>query len=109
MTQTNAHNPMAMGSDRSASASTPDTPQAASVLEMLGTGDTAGTTCALLTPAIKAKLRELEGGQVLEVRVDDPSAREDIAAWCRLAGHELLAVVDEMPTYTRYFISKKRG
>jgi hypothetical protein len=49
------------------------------------------------------------GGQVLEVRVDDPGAREDIAAWRRLAGHELLAVVDEMPKYTRYFLSKKHG
>ena len=75
----------------------------------LGYAPGVGTTCALLTPAIKAKLRELEGGQVLEVRVDDPSAREDIAAWCRLAGHELLAVVDEIPLYTRYFIGKKRG
>ena len=62
-----------------------------------------------LTPAIKAKLREMEGGQVLEVRVDDPSAHEDITVWCRLAGHDLLAVVDEMPKYTRYFLGKKRG
>ena len=108
MRQPSAHIRMAVESDRNASESTPDRPQAAAVLEMLGTVGTAGTTCALLTPAIKAKLRELEGGQVLEVRVDDPSAREDIAAWCRLAGHELL-VVDEMPKYTRYFIGKKPG
>jgi len=84
-------------------------PHADAVLEMLGTADTSGTTCAVLTPAIKGRLRELAGGQVLEVRADDPSAREDIAAWCRLAGHELVAVVDEMPKYTRYFLSKKRG
>ena len=84
-------------------------PQADALLEMLGTADALGTTCAVLTPAIKAKLRDLEGGQVLEVRVDDPSAREDIAAWCRLSGHELLAVVDEMPKYMRYFLGKKRG
>jgi tRNA 2-thiouridine synthesizing protein A len=84
-------------------------PHADALLEMLGTGDALGTTCAVLTPAIRAKLRELEGGQVLEVRVDDPSAREDIAAWCRLTGHELLAVMDEMPKYTRYFLGKKRG
>jgi tRNA 2-thiouridine synthesizing protein A len=87
----------------------PGSPHADALLEMLGTVDALGTTCAVLTPAIKARLRELAGGQVLEVRVDDPSAREDIAVWCRLAGHELLAVVDDMPKYTRYFISKKRG
>lgn len=86
----------------------PDEPaiRADAVLEMLGTAGGPGATCALLTPAIKARLRELTGGQVLEVRVDDPAAREDIAAWCRLAGHELLAVQDT-PDYTRYFLSKK--
>jgi TusA-related sulfurtransferase len=51
-----------------------------------------GGSCAILTPAIKAKLREMDVGQVLEVRVDDPTAREDLASWCRLSGNELLAV-----------------
>jgi tRNA 2-thiouridine synthesizing protein A len=86
-----------------------DVPHADAVLEMLGMADASGATCALLTPAIKSRLRELAGGQVLEVRVDDPSASEDIAAWCRLTGHQLLAMVDEMPKYTRYFLRKKRG
>jgi tRNA 2-thiouridine synthesizing protein A len=84
-------------------------PHADAVLEMLQTADTPDTICAVLTPAIKARLRELAGGQVLEVRVDDPSAHEDIAAWCRLAGHELLAMLDEMPKYTRYFLRKKHS
>ena len=84
-------------------------PPADAVLEMLGTADARGATCAVLTPAIKAKLREMNGGQILEVRVDDPTAREDIAAWCRLAGHALLAVVEEGTNYTRYFLGKKRG
>jgi tRNA 2-thiouridine synthesizing protein A len=65
-----------------------------------------GTTCALLTPAIKAKLREMLPGQMLEVHVDDPLAREDIAAWCRLAGHELLAAVEEGPLL-RVFLRKR--
>ena len=84
-------------------------PQVDAVLEMLRTADALGTTCAVLTPAIKARLRELDGGQVLEVRVDDPSAHEDIAVWCRLAGHDLLAVLDGMPKYTRYFLRKKHS
>jgi TusA-related sulfurtransferase len=84
-------------------------PHADALLEMLQTADTPGTTCAVLTPAIKARLRELAGGQILEVRVDDPSAHEDIAAWCRLAGHELLAVLNDTPTYTRYFLRNKHS
>lgn len=76
------------------------------LLEVLDTSQMQGTTCALLTPAIKAKLRELQPGQVLEVRVDDPLARDDIASWCRLAGHEMLAAVEEGPRL-RVFLRKK--
>jgi len=46
--------------------------------------------CALLAPAIKAKLGEIHSGQVLEVRTGDLSAKDDIEAWCRLSGHTLL-------------------
>lgn len=76
------------------------------LLEMLDLTQHVGTTCALLTPAIKARLRELLPGQVLEVRVDDPLAREDIASWCRLAGHELLAAVEVGPLL-RVYLRKK--
>ena len=77
------------------------------VLEMLGTDTQSVSTCALLTPAIKAKLRELRAGQILEVRVDDLSAHADIASWCRLAGHELLAVSEDTPHQLRCYIRKK--
>ena len=39
-----------------------------------------GATCALLAPALKAKLRELAAGQTLEVRVANPTARIVTAA-----------------------------
>ena len=77
------------------------------VLEMLNTTALSGSVCALLTPAIKAKLRELRAGQIIEVRVDDPTARGDIASWCRLTGHELLAVSEETPHQLRCYIRKK--
>lgn len=53
----------------------------------------AGFICAGLTPLIKSRLREMESGQVLEVRVDDANARLDAPAWCRLSGNTLLAVI----------------
>jgi len=68
-----------------------------------------GAMCALLTPAIKGKFQEMSGGQILEVRVNDPTAREDIASWCRLSGHELLAAIDESPQLLRVFIRKRQG
>ncbi len=84
-----------------------DLPMAQALLEMKTRAKSSGSTCALLTPAIKAKLKELESGQVLEVRVDDESAREDIAAWCRLSGNELLAMVDEGHQGLRFFVRRK--
>ena len=82
-------------------------PAAQALLEMKAESESAGSTCALLTPAIKAKLRELDSGQVLEVRVNDPTAREDIAAWCRLTGNELLAMRDVGQQELRFFLRKK--
>jgi len=67
-----------------------------------------GVHGAVLTPAIKAKLRELAPGHVLEVRVNDMSARGDIAAWCRLSGHELLAMAEEPPQLLRAYLRKKQ-
>ena len=54
---------------------TADVPHADGLLEMVGKPELAGSTCAVLTPAVRARLRELEPGQVLEVRVDDPCGR----------------------------------
>lgn len=80
----------------------PETPPAADA-----TLDAAGASCATLTPLIRAKLRELAGGAVLEVRTDDPSARVDVPAWSRLTGNELLAAVEEDAAHTRFFVRKK--
>ena len=80
-----------MGQERAGDTS----PSPDAVLDLARAPTTQGASCAVLTPAIKAKLREMAAGQVLEVVVDDPSAREDLASWCRLSGHELLAVREE--------------
>jgi TusA-related sulfurtransferase len=88
------------------------TPSADATLEMLGTANAGamdGTTCAILTPAIWSKLREMEAGQVLEVRVDDPTAREDLESWSRLSGNELLAEREESSGVLRVWLRKKTG
>jgi len=76
------------------------------LLEFLpGSSDTA-STCTMLTPMIKARLGEMESGQVLEVRVDDPTARGDVEAWSRLSGNVLLRMVDD-GQILRFFVRKK--
>lgn len=82
-------------------------PEPNAVLEWTSAAPAQGTVCALLTPAIKAKLREMAPGQVLEVRVNDPTARDDIASWCRLSGHELLALTEDPPQGVRAYLRKK--
>ena len=82
-------------------------PQADRLLEMLNLDERAGAACALLTPAIKARLREMAPGQVLEVRVNDPTARLDVEAWSQLTGNQLLAMTAVPPNELRFFIQKK--
>jgi TusA-related sulfurtransferase len=76
------------------------------VLDMVTISVTTEASCAVLIPTIKANMRTLQGGQVLEVQVNDPTAREDIASWCRLTGHELLQITDLHPHRLRIFIRK---
>jgi TusA-related sulfurtransferase len=71
-----------------------------------GAADSA-STCAILTPAIKSRLREMQSGQVLEVRVDDPSAKEDIEAWSRLSGNPLVGMSNGEGPELRFFVKKK--
>lgn len=84
-------------------------PEPNAILEWTSTAPIQGTLCALLTPAIKAKLQDMAPGQVLEVRVNDVTAREDIASWCRLSGHELLAVREQPPHLLHAYLRKKRA
>lgn len=43
-------------------------------------------------PIVKTKkaMNELEAGQVLEIHATDKGAKNDLAAWAKSGGHELL-------------------
>jgi TusA-related sulfurtransferase len=69
--------------------------------------DATGATCATITPMTKAKISELMSGAILEVRSDDPAAREGMPAWSRLTGNDLLAVVVDDAIRTRFYLRKK--
>jgi tRNA 2-thiouridine synthesizing protein A len=79
----------------------PNPPAADAVL------DAPGASCATLTPLIRARMRELESGQVLEVRSDDPAAREGVPAWSRLTGNQLLATLVEDRDRTRFYLRRR--
>ena len=44
-------------------------------------------------------LKELEMGESLEVRADDPAFKLDIEAWCRRTGNELAELCREEKIY----------
>ena len=69
--------------------------------------DALGSSCASLTPLIRARIRELASGQLLEVRSDDPAAREGVPAWSRLTGNPLEAVVEDDAERTRFYLRRK--
>jgi TusA-related sulfurtransferase len=62
--------------------------------------------CATLTPLVKAALRDMASGQVLEIVTSDPSAEADITSWSRLTGNPLLGARTE-GAYRHFYVSKK--
>lgn len=53
--------------------------------------------CGDLVLELRLRLRDMEPGQVIEVRTTDPGAPEDLPAWCGLTRHVLLR--SEHPDY----------
>jgi arsenite methyltransferase len=66
-----------------------------------------GQLCGTLEPAMRAGMRALSSGQVLEVRADDLTARLGVPAWTRLAGHTLLLTIEQDARRTRFFLRKR--
>jgi tRNA 2-thiouridine synthesizing protein A len=66
-----------------------------------------GAPWATLTTAIKARLQQLQPGQLLSVKLDDPLARVDVPAWCALTGNVLEATGAEEGGVIRFFIRKE--
>jgi tRNA 2-thiouridine synthesizing protein A len=60
-----------------------------SVLESL---DARGLLCPLPVIRTQDRIRTLQPGELLEVTATDPGTMQDIPSWCRVHGHQLLAV-----------------
>ena len=45
-------------------------------------------------PVIRAqnRIKTLEKGDILEVTCTDPGAKNDVPAWCRINGHEVIGI-----------------
>jgi tRNA 2-thiouridine synthesizing protein A len=54
--------------------------------------DARGLLCPLPVIRTQDRVRTLSAGALLEVVATDAGTLEDIPAWCRVHGHELMAV-----------------
>ena len=52
--------------------------------------DCVGLFCPMPIALTKQKIDTIEVGQILKVEADDPAAEEDIKAWAKRTGHELI-------------------
>jgi len=64
--------------------------------------DCRGMRCPLPVIKLANRIDEVPVGGVLAVTADDPAARPDVAAWCRMRGQEYVgetAAEDGVPTF----------
>ncbi|SHG58834.1 tRNA 2-thiouridine synthesizing protein A [Jatrophihabitans endophyticus] len=52
--------------------------------------DARGRRCPLPILDLARRIGDVAVGGTVTVEADDPAARPDVAAWCRLRGHELV-------------------
>ena len=65
----------------------------------------AGTMgCGELLLMLRGRLQTMRAGQVLKLTAQDPGAKEDLAAWCRLTGHKLISA-----NHPEYWIQRKEN
>lgn len=64
--------------------------------------DCRGTRCPLPVIRLAQRISEVPLGGIVAVAADDPAARPDIPAWCRMREHEFVgevAAADGVPVY----------
>lgn len=57
--------------------------------------DARNLLCPMPVIRTQQRVAELKAGDVLEVHCTDPGALNDIPAWCRINGHEVLSTARE--------------
>lgn len=53
--------------------------------------DCTGMVCPMPIIELARGIESIEPGEQLELWSDDPAAATDVAAWCRMQGHELVS------------------
>ena len=69
--------------------------------------DAGAENCGRLIALVAEAMTGLAPGQMLNVVAYDPSSQVDLAAWCRMTGHQLRSVVP-VADHLEYVIERAR-
>ena len=72
-------------------------------MDVTETVDVRGQVCPMPTIRLGQAIRRVQLGHVVEVWTDDPGAQENMQAWSKNTGHELLSSTQENGFYKYRF------
>ena len=67
--------------------------------------DAKGLMCPMPIVKLAKKMKEMKVGEVLELIADDVGSKEDVPAWCKRTGNELVSQKEEGGAF--FFYIKK--
>ena len=67
--------------------------------------DARGVRCPIPVIRLGAAIKDVPTGSLVRLLATDPAARSDVAAFCRLRGHEVVETFDE-PEHTAYLVRR---
>jgi len=68
--------------------------------------DCTGLMCPMPIVKLAKKMKEMKAGEVLELIADDVGSKEDVPAWCKRTGNELVDMKEEEGKFY-YYVRKK--
>ncbi|MHB1693828.1 MAG: sulfurtransferase TusA family protein [bacterium] len=67
--------------------------------------DASGLSCPLPIVKTKKEIDSMTSGQVLEIISTDPGSKNDMTAWCKRTGNELLESAEEGGKF-KFYVKK---
>lgn len=67
--------------------------------------DAKGLACPMPIVRVKKVINEMESGQILEVHATDKGSKNDLTAWTKSGGHELMKIEEENGIF-KFWIKK---
>jgi len=68
--------------------------------------DAKGLACPMPIVKTKKEINELKSGEILEIHVTDKGAKNDLAAWSKSSGHELIKYEVDGDNILKFWIRK---